>query len=117
MSRADVGPIPEDPTDEQLRQSLVESISGLRPAMTGGLCDSCNAGFVEGDRVLVTYWLRNGRWHAVSTICDDHGADIREGKRWATNAVVRCELGAEVQGEFFPLYNPDVIGLENNGRS
>jgi len=117
MSRPDVGPIPEDPFDEQLRQSLVESISGVRSAMTGGLCDRCNAGWDEGEVVLVTYWLRNGDWHAASTVCADHDVEVREGERWATNAVVRCELGPLTGDEWFPLYNPEVVDLENNGRT
>lgn len=90
---------------DTLRESLIAHISGFKPATTGLVCDLCNAGFVEGDEVLVDAYFGDDGWRLVRTYCVHHGD---EPPSTGPSAVVCCEIGAVIDGEWAPLYNPEV---------
>lgn len=96
------------PSEEFLKEAAVRHISGYRPEVTGGLCDGCTTAFTEDDRVQVRLWWDGSVWKTTGTYCLDHDFELPDD---ATQAIVECELGAAINGEAFPLYNPEVVQL------
>lgn len=96
------------PTEGELREALIRHISGYEPQVTGGLCDGCPAAFQEGDDVVVDASFDGSTWSLARTFCEDHDLDVSD---LGTNALVECELGPPVGGEWFPLYNPEVLEI------
>lgn len=94
------------PGEEFLQEAAVRHISGFQPEVTGGLCDGCTTAFTEDDRVQVRLWWDGSVWKTTGTYCLDHDFDLPDD---ATQAIVECELGAAINGEAFPLYNPEVV--------
>jgi hypothetical protein len=99
-------------SEKSLRNSLIRSISGFKPAMTGGICDSCNAGLSDGETVYV--YARNGEeWRISRTSCSECGDTLDD--RDVDEAIVKCELGYSPDGEFYPLHNPEIVELNTSG--
>jgi hypothetical protein len=102
---------------KRLRQSLIEKISGFKPALTGTLCDACNHVFGEGATVyvLATRYTRPDNreaWSLARTHCADCADSLVDDPEepLGTEAVAKCELGPQVDsGTAAPLYNPDVV--------
>lgn len=98
------------PTESQLTEALIRHISGFKPETTGGLCDVClSVAFQEGDHVHVFARFTGARWELYRTTCTDDDVGLPES---GTEAIVECELGPSPRGEFFPLYNPDVVAIQ-----
>lgn len=102
------------PSQDALVQSLTQKISGFRPEMTGGLCDTCNIGLSEGDIVYVyADYYNGGNWRLFRTACSDCGDALDDRSR--VEAIVRCELGQSPNnGQSYPLYNPKVVELNTS---
>lgn len=106
-----------EPSESQLRESVIRKISGFTPAMTGTMCDACNHCFDEGATVwvLARYYAKpNGSpgWALSRTHCESCADSLVSDpdEEVGTEAVVKCELGALAgSGEAAPLYNPDVV--------
>ena len=99
------------PSQAALIEQLTRKISGFKPAMTGGICDSCNAGLSEADTVYV-YADWQGDWRIARTSCASCGAQLDD--RQLVEAIAECELGHSPDGEFYPLHNPSVEQLNTS---
>lgn len=102
------------PPKDELVDKLVRSISGLRPKTTGPICDSCSRAFsIEGEDTAYVFadWTHDG-WVLTRTHCQECGIGLED--RQHVEAVVDCEIGRRQNGEFHPLYNPDVVQLNTS---
>lgn len=99
---------------KKIVKSAVGHISGFKPALTGPICDSCNAPLESmGDSVYVyMHWNKDSyEWRISRTTCAKCGDSLDD--REMIEAIAKCELGDKINGEAHPLYNPEIVELNS----
>lgn len=114
MSRNDVRSMSGDSSTATLRRGLIETISGFKPETVGTICDYCNAPLSPESVVFVEarFSPGPGSWDLIRAHCERHEASTSP---TGTNAVVRCETGNLIQGEWLPLLNPEIVAFYRDG--
>lgn len=105
----------DHPDEATLRQQLKGTISGFQPTMTGGICDTCNGPLSTDDDdtdYAYVYADWHGDWHITRTSCQQCGDQLDE--RELVEAIVKCELGESPDGQFYPLYNPEIVEMNTS---